>query len=124
MPCETPKTIDISHETQHSSAGNSQSCSSTAGFRKEGEHVGIAQCVWPEGYAPIDHAPTTEPGLNPVSRNDNSVITLMHANHANKIVIRAGICQDTDSTATMVHDDLTLVKQTQPLSAGLDPFEI
>ena len=45
MPCETPKTIDISHETQHSSAGNSQSCSSVDGFRKEGEHVGITRRV-------------------------------------------------------------------------------
>ena len=45
MPCETPKTIDISHEAQRSSAGNSQSCSSVDGFRKEGEHVGITRRV-------------------------------------------------------------------------------
>ena len=65
MPCETPKTIDISHEAQHSSAGNSQSCSSADGFRKEGEHVGITQCVRPEGCASvIDRELTqTEPSL-------------------------------------------------------------
>ena len=65
MPCETPKTIEISHEAQHSSAGNSQSCSSADGFRKEGEHVGITQCVRPEGCASvIDRELTqTEPSL-------------------------------------------------------------
>ena len=66
MPCETPKTIEISHEAQHSSAGNSQSCSSVDGFRKEGEHVGITQRVRAEdGIASmIDRELTqTEPSL-------------------------------------------------------------
>ena len=84
MPCETPKTIDISHEAQPHS-GNSQ------------------PCVRPEGYryaSMIDHAATTE--SSPVSRHGNPVMLVhAYANHANEmVVIGGGICQGTDNTAT------------------------